>query len=110
MAATVSGPTSSHWRTAPARKRSATSVRGSIRTSPRMPCGPRMKPTTRSSSLVDLEVDLGPIARRHHFQKRADGLGDAASAADDLPDIRFADLEMELDEVSVERLGHNDSA
>src|SRR6267143_2464085 len=110
MAATVSGPTSSHWRTAPARKRSATSVRGSIRTSPRMPCGPRMKPTTRSSSLVDLEVDLGPIARRHHFQQRADGLGDAAAAADDLPDVRFAHLKVELDEIAVELFGDDDGA
>src|SRR5712691_4098791 len=110
MLAMVSGPMSSHWRTAPARKRSATSVRGSIRTSPRMPCGPRMKPTTRSSSLIDLEVDLGPISRRHHFQQRADGLGDATATADDLPDVRFADLEMALDEVAVELLGDNDRA
>src|SRR5438309_4388192 len=108
--ATVSGPTSSHSRTAPARKRSATSVRGSMRTSPRTPCGPRMKPTTRASSLIDLEVDLGPIARRHHFQQRADGLGDTAAATDDLADVRFAYLKVELDEIAVELLGDDDGA
>src|SRR5438034_434768 len=93
-----------------ARKRSATSVRRSMRTSPRTPCGPRMKPTTRASSLIDLEVDLGPIARRHHFQQRADGLGDAAAAADDLPDVRFAHLKVELDEIAVELLGDDNRA
>src|SRR5687767_2302937 len=81
-----------------------------MRTSPRTPCGPRMKPTTRSSSLVDLEVDLGPIARRHHLQQCADGLGDATAAADDFTDVSFADLEVELDEVAVELFGDDDRA
>src|SRR5688500_13574504 len=108
--ATVSGPMSSHCRIAPARKRSGTSMRGSMRTSPRTPCGPRTSPTTRSSSLIDLEVDLGPIARRHHLQERADGFGDTAAAADDLSDVRFADLEMELDEVPVQLLRDDDRA
>src|SRR5687767_1614635 len=77
-------------------------------TSPRTPCGPRMNPTTRSSSLIDLEVDLGPIARRHHLQQCADGLGDATAAADDLADVRFTDLEVKLDEVTVELFGDDD--
>src|SRR5688572_14514319 len=104
---TVSGPMSSHCRTAPARKRPGTSVRGSMRTSPRTPCGPRMKPTTRASSLIDLEVDLGPIARRHHFQQCADRFGDAPATADDLADVGLADLEVELDEVAVELFGND---
>src|SRR6266446_3162425 len=81
-----------------------------MRTSPRTPWGPRMKPTTRASSLIDLEVDLGRIARRHHFQQRADGLSDAAAAADDLPDVRFPHLKMELDEIPVELLGDDNCA
>src|SRR2546428_3394926 len=85
------------------------SVRGSMRTSPRRPCGPRICPTTSvSSSLIDLEVDLCPIARRHHLQQRADGLRDASAAADDLADVALGDLKVELDEVAIELLGHDD--
>src|SRR5512135_1549492 len=105
----VRGPMPSHSSTAPARMRSGTSVRGSSRTSPPRPCGPRMRATTRpSSSLIDLEVDLGPIARRHHLQQRADGLSDASAAADDLPDVVLGDGEVELDEVTVELLRDDD--
>jgi hypothetical protein len=33
-----------------------------------------------------------------------------ATAADHLPDVRLADLKMQLDEVAVELLGHHDRA
>src|SRR6266849_10391240 len=106
--AIVSGPTSSQSSVAPGAKRSATSLRGSTRTSPRRPCGPRISPTTSvSSSLVDLEVDLGPIARGHHLEERADGLRDASAAADDLPDVALGDLQVQLHEIAIEFLGHD---
>src|SRR4051812_32197607 len=102
----VSGPMPSHSKVEPAVNRSATSLRGSRRTSPRTPCGPRISATTSvSSSLVDLEVDLCPIARRHHLQERADGLGDPATATDDLADVALSDGQVKLDEVTVQLLG-----
>src|SRR5205085_12672091 len=59
-------------------------------------------------SLVDLEVDLCPIARRHDLEERADRLGDTAAAPDDLADVVLGDAEVELDEVTVELLRHRD--
>src|SRR3989475_5780086 len=57
------------------------------------------------SSSVDLEVDLGPIPRRHDFEKGADGLRDAAAATDDLANVRFRNLQVELGEVAVQFFG-----
>src|SRR5438094_4659533 len=102
-----SSPTPSHCRRAPGRKRSATSVRDSTFTSPRIPCGARTNPTT-TSSLIDLEVDLGPIARRHDLEERPDRLRDPAATTDDLPDVRLGDLEVELREVAVLLLADDD--
>src|SRR5258708_7367557 len=103
----------SQWGTAPTRKRSGTSLRGSTRTSPRTPCGDVMTPTTRPSAsptvLIDLEVDLGPIACRHHLQERADRFRDAAPAADDLPDVGFRHLQMQLEEIAVLLFLHHDA-
>src|SRR4029077_10104808 len=56
---------------------------------------------------VDFEVDLCSIARRHHFEERADGLRDTTAAADHLSDVRFGDLQVELREVAVLLLGHH---
>src|SRR5258708_29537258 len=122
----VSGPTPSHASAAPTRNRPGTSLRGSTRTSPRTPCGTVMTPTTspsvsvpatpvlsslarprpcaaagRSRSLVDLEVDLGPVTCGHHLEERADRLRDAPAAPDDLPDVGLRDLQMQLQEVAV---------
>src|SRR5438093_6605186 len=107
MEATTSSPTPSQRRRAPSRKRSATSVRDCTFTSPRSPWGARTTPTT-TSSLVDLEVDLGPIAGRHHLEERADRLRDPAATADDLSDVRFGDLEVQLHEVAILLLGDDD--
>src|SRR5512138_637444 len=105
----VTGPMPSHASVAPGLSRSGTSVRGSSRTSPRIPCGPRTRATTSDSSpLIDLEVDLGPIARRHHLQQRADGLRDTAAPADDLPHVVLGHLQVQLDELAVELLGDDD--
>src|SRR2546430_4521638 len=106
--ATTSSPSPSHSRREPLPKRPAMSVRGRTFTSPRTPCGAPTTPTMGSSVLVDLEVDLGPIARRHHLEERANSLRDPSPAADDLSDVGFGDLQMELGEVSVELLGHDD--
>src|SRR5207302_9862165 len=103
--ATTSSPTSTQRKREPFLNRPGTSVRDSTFTSPRTPCGARMTPMTRSSLLIDLEVDLCSIARRHHFQERADGLRDTAATSDDFADVGFRDLEMELGEVAVLRLG-----
>jgi hypothetical protein len=59
-------------------------------------------------SSIDLEVDLGSIARRHHFEERADGLRDASSAADYFSDVGLGDLQVELDEVPVKLFGDHD--
>src|SRR5437879_9858155 len=99
--ATTSSPSPSHSRREPLRKRPAMSVRGCTFTSPRTPCGAPTTPTMGSSVLIDLEVDLGPIARRHHLEERADSLGDPPTTADHLSDIWLGDLEMELREVSI---------
>src|SRR3954468_6151646 len=105
----VTGPMPSHSKVAPGLNRSAASLRGSRRTSPRTPCGPRISATTSvSSSLVDLDVDLCAIARRHHLQKRADRLRDTATATDDLTDVALGDGQMQLDEITVELLGHDE--
>src|SRR5438105_4245440 len=108
MPSIVSGPTPSHSKTAPLRKRSGTSLSGSTRTSPRTPCGPWISPTTSASSLIDLEVDLCPIACGHDLEERTDGLRDPAAAADDLTDIALGDAKMQLDEVTIELLGDRD--
>src|SRR5207249_3832043 len=101
----TSSPIPSHERREPLRNRSATSVRGWTFTSPRTPCGAPTTPTMGSSALIDLEVDLCSIARRHHLEERADSLGDPPTTADHLSDVRLGDLEVELCEVSVELLG-----
>src|SRR5438094_7364358 len=101
----TSSPIPSHERREPLRNRSATSVRGWPFTSPRTPCGAPTTPTMGSTALIDLEVDLCSIARRHHLEERADSLGDPPTTADHLSDIRLGDLEVELREVSVELLG-----
>src|SRR6266550_7799329 len=103
--ATTSSPIPSQRRREPFRNRSAMSVRGCTLTSPRTPCG---APTTPTIGSVDFEVDLCSIARRHHFEKRADGLRDPSAAADHLSDVRFGDLEVKLREVAVELLGDDD--
>src|SRR2546428_2363538 len=103
----VSGPTPSHSSTTPSRKRSGTSLSGSTRTSPRTPCGPWISPTTSAaSSLIDLEVDLCRIARRHDLHECTDRLRDPATPPDDLADLALGDAKMELDEVAIELLGH----
>src|SRR5438445_1798600 len=101
----TSSPIPSHERREPLRNRSATSVRGWTFTSPRTPCGAPTTPTMGSSALIDLEVDLCSIARRHHLEERADSLGDPPTAADHLSDVGLGDLQVELREVSVELLG-----
>src|SRR5947207_422055 len=129
--ATTSSPIPSQRRRAPFRNRSAMSVRGCTFTSPRTPCGAPTTPTIGSSvpppavpdslmrprpraaaarlrSSVDFEVDLCSIARRHHFEERADGLRDPSAAADHLSDVRFGDLEVKLREVAVLLLGDDD--
>src|SRR5947207_12814377 len=112
----VTAPRPSHRSDAPTRNRSGTSLRGSTRTSPRTPCGDRMTPTTRpwpspsAPGSVDLEVDLGPVTGGHHLEERADGLRDAAASADDLADIGFRDLEVQLQEVPVLLFLHDDAA
>src|SRR5438270_4885558 len=105
--ATTTSPIPSQRRREPLRNRSATSVRGCTFTSPRTPCGAPTTPTMGSSS-VDFEVDLCSIARRHHFEERADGLCDPSAAADDLSDVRFSDLKVKLREVAVLLLGDDD--
>src|SRR2546423_11923199 len=105
----VSGPSPSHWMTAPTQKRSGTSLRGSTRTSPRTPCGALITPTTRVS-LVDLEVDLGPVTCGHHLEQRADRLRDAATAPDDLSDVGLRHLQVELQEIAVLLFLHHDAA
>src|SRR5437868_14535172 len=107
----VSGPRPSHWSEAPTRNRSGTSLRGSTRTSPRTPCGVLMTPTTRpSGSLIDLEVDLGPVTCGHHLEQGADGLRDATAPSDDLPDVSFGDLQVQLQEIAVLLFLHHDAA
>src|SRR4030081_1248427 len=108
-----SGPRPSHWRETPTRNRSGTSLRGSTRTSPRTPCGVLMTPTTRPSgsrSLVDLEVDLRPVTCGHHLEQGADGLRDAPASTDDLPDVGFRHLQMQLQEIAVLLFLHHDAA
>src|SRR5207245_2940370 len=99
MEATTTSPRPSQRRCAPLLKRSGTSVRGSSLTSPRTPCGPRTTPTTTwfassgaravepSAGSVALEVDLGPIPRRHDPEERAYRLRAPAAAADDPPGV-----------------------
>src|SRR5438874_6116948 len=130
--ATTSSPIPSQRRREPFRNRSAMSVRGCTFTSPRTPCGAPTTPTMGSSLIppaavptalvrprppaaaarprlsVDFEVDLCSIARRHHFEKRADGLRDPSPAADHLSDVRFSDLKVKLREVAVLLLGDDD--
>src|SRR6266545_2325007 len=107
----VSGPRPSHCSVAPTRKRSGTSLRGSTRTSPRTPCGTLITPTTSpSESLIDLEVDLGPVTCGHHLEQGADRLRDAAASADDLPDVGFRHLQMQLQEIAVLLFLHHDAA
>src|SRR5437667_4579910 len=101
----TSSPIPSHERREPLRNRSATSVRGWTFTSPRTPCGAPTTPTMGSVGSVDFEVDLCSIARRHHLEERADGLGDPPTTADHLSDIWLGDLEMKLREISIELLG-----
>src|SRR5216110_787055 len=106
----VTAPRPSHRSDAPTRNRSGTSLRGSTRTSPRTPCGALMTPTTRpSGSLVDLEVDLRAVTCRHHLEQGADGLRDAAAPADDLPDVGFRHLQMQLQEIAVLLFLHHDT-
>src|SRR5881396_149140 len=122
----TSSPIPSHERREPLRNRSATSVRGCTFTSPRTPCGAPTTPTIGSSLLlpaaavstalvrprppaaaarprlsVDFEVDLCSIARRHHFEERADGFRDPSTATDDFSDVGLGDLQVELREVAV---------
>src|SRR5438093_12635860 len=92
--ATMSSTRPARGSRAPLRKRLSMSVRDCTFTSPRTPCGAPTTPTTGSS--VNLEVDLGPIARGHHFEKRANGLRDPSTAADHLSNVRFGNLQMEL--------------
>src|SRR5438876_2309804 len=131
--ATTSSPIPSQRRREPLLNRSAMSVRGCTFTSPPTPCGAPTTPTIGSSLLlppaavptalvrprpeaaaarprlsVDFEVDLCSIARRHHFEERADGFRDPSPATDYLSDVRFSDLQMELGEVAVQLLGDND--
>src|SRR5256885_8075555 len=106
----VSRPSPSHRSDAPTRNRLGTSLRGSTRTSPRTPCGVLMTPTTRpSGSLIDLEVDLGPVTCGHHLEQRADRLCDASASADDLPDVGFRDLQVQLEEIAVLLFLHHDA-
>src|SRR5260221_3277806 len=99
----------SQSRPAPTRNRPGTSLRGSTVTSPCVPCGVLMTPTTRPWSLVDLEVDLGAVTGRHHLQERPDRLGDAAAAADHLSDVRLSHLKMQLEEIPVLLFFHHDA-
>src|SRR5689334_237240 len=106
----VSAPRPSHSSDAPTRNRSGTSLRGSTRTSPRTPWGVLMTPTTRpSGSLIDLEVDLGPVTCSHHLEQGADGLRDSTAPPDDLPDVGFRDLQMQLEEIAVLLFLHHDA-
>src|SRR5207253_7185914 len=106
--AMTSSPVPSHRRRDPFWNRPATSVRGWTLTSPRTPCGAPTTPTIGSSLLIDFEVDLCSIARRHHFEECADGFRDPSAAADHLSDVRFGDLQVKLGEVAVLLLGHHD--
>src|SRR5438477_3805762 len=106
--AMTSSPMPSHRRRDPFWNRPATSLRGWTLTSPRTPCGAPPTPTIRSSLLIDFEVDLCSIARRHHFEECADGFRDPSAAADHLSDVRFGDLQVKLGEVAVLLLGHHD--
>src|SRR2546423_12262208 len=105
----VSGPRPSHWMTAPTRNLSGTSLRGSTRTSPRTPCGVLMTPTTRVS-LIDLEVDLGPVTCGHHLEEGADRLRGTTAAPDDLSDVGLRHLQMQLQAIAVLLFLHHDAA
>src|SRR5207247_6974696 len=131
--ATTSSPIPSQRRREPLLNRSAISVRGCTFTSPPTPCGAPTTPTIGSSLLlppaavptasvrprppaaaarprlsVDFEVDLCSIARRHHFEERADGFRDPPPATDHLSDVGFGDLQVELGEVAVQLLSDHD--
>src|SRR5690606_36632056 len=101
---TVSGPRSV-WSTEPAASRSLRSVSSATMTSPLSPWGLAMVPTSSrsgSESLIgELHVDLDAVLGGRGAHDGADGLGGAATTADDPAGVAVADRDGQLDALVV---------
>src|SRR5581483_8531702 len=111
LRATLTGAPRSQ-RTLPGEKRAGKSVRGSTLTSPWTPWGASTRPAVSAlrgsnswgtgRSVADVEDGARVLLGGSDFQEGADGLGDAAAAADDFAHVRLSDVEVEHVAVAVE--------